>query len=70
MTSKVTWTSTYHAGPEKTGTNEGWRHLYDTTLLLTPTAKLSSYVNFDYGVDKNVLIETLELVNEGVERVA
>jgi len=54
VTSKVTWTSTYHAGPEKTGTNEGWRHLYDTTLLLTPTPKLSSYVNFDYGVDKNM----------------
>ncbi|HEX8983885.1 MAG TPA: porin, partial [Bryobacteraceae bacterium] len=55
VTRRVTWTSTYHAGPEKAGTDRGWRHLYDTTLLLTPAAKLSSYVNFDYGVDKNML---------------
>ena len=31
----VTWSNNYYAGPEKTDTNEGWRHLYDTTLLVT-----------------------------------
>jgi hypothetical protein len=55
VTNKVTWTNTYHAGPEKLNTNKGWRHLYDTTLLLTPTTRLSSYINFDYGVDKNIV---------------
>jgi len=54
-TSKVTWTNTYHVGPEKTGTNQGLRHLYDTTLLVNPTKIASFYINFDYGVDKKVL---------------
>ena len=52
--SKVTWTNNYMVGPEKSGTNDGYRHLYDTTMLFTPNSKLSAYVNFDYGVDKNV----------------
>ncbi|MBI4877982.1 MAG: porin [Acidobacteria bacterium] len=52
--SKVTWTHTYHVGPEKTDTNQGYRHLYDTTLLLTPSAKANFYLNVDYGVDKQI----------------
>ena len=49
----VTWSNNYYAGPEKFGTNEGWRHLYDTTILVTGS-KASAYLNFDYGVDKLV----------------
>lgn len=52
--SKFTWTHTYQVGPEKTDTNRGLRHLYDTTLLVTPAAKASFYLNFDYGVDKGI----------------
>lgn len=48
----VTWSNNYYAGPEKTNTNQGWRHLYDTTVLVTGS-KASAYLNFDYGVDKN-----------------
>lgn len=51
-TSKFTWTQTYHVGPEKPETNQGYRHLYDTTLLVTPVERLNFYINFDYGVDK------------------
>jgi hypothetical protein len=51
---KVTWTNVYYAGPEKSHTNEGWRHLYDTTVLGNPTDKISYYINFDYGRDKNI----------------
>lgn len=51
-TSKLTWTHNYYVGPEKADTNEGFRHLYDTTLLVTPAERLSFYINFDYGVDK------------------
>ncbi len=47
----VTWSNNYYAGPEKTGTNRGWRHLYDTTLLVS-SSKAGAYFNFDYGVDK------------------
>jgi hypothetical protein len=49
---KLSWAHNYYAGPEKTETNRGWRHLYDTTVLLTPHPKANFYVNFDYGVDK------------------
>ncbi len=48
----VTWSNNYYAGPEKAGVNQGWRHLYDTTLLVSGS-KASAYLNFDYGVDKN-----------------
>jgi hypothetical protein len=51
---KVTWTNVYYGGPEKPGTSTGWRQLYDTTVLVNATDKLSYYVNFDYGRDKNV----------------
>jgi hypothetical protein len=46
---KATWTNVYYVGPENTRTNKGIRHLFDTTLLVNPTDKLSYYVNFDYG---------------------
>ncbi|MFB3778744.1 MAG: porin [Bryobacteraceae bacterium] len=49
----VTWANTYYAGPEKAGTNDGWRHVYDTTFLVNGS-KASAYFNFDYGADKNV----------------
>src|SRR6476620_8778797 len=46
---KVTWSHNYYVGPEKTHTNKGIRHLYDTTVLVNQTDKLSYYINFDYG---------------------
>jgi hypothetical protein len=51
---KVSWSNTYYSGPEKDHTNDGFRQLYDTTLLINPTDKLSAYFNFDYGTDKNI----------------
>lgn len=52
--SKFTWSHSYYFGPEKTDTNKGLRHLYDTTLLLSPSPKANFYINFDYGVDKKI----------------
>jgi hypothetical protein len=46
------WTGNYHFGPENPGTNRGWRHLFDTTLTLTPTSKVSAYINYDYGQNR------------------
>lgn len=51
---KVTWFHNYYVGPEKTNINKGIRQLYDTTVLVNATDKLSYYVNFDYGRDKNI----------------
>ncbi len=52
---KVSWTHNYYVGPEKKDTNQGLRHLYDTTVLVTPTSRTGFYLNFDYGVDKKIL---------------
>ncbi len=46
---KVTWSHNYYVGPEKSHTNKGIRHLYDTTVLVNQNDKLSYYLNFDYG---------------------
>lgn len=50
---KFTWYNNYHTGPEHADTNKGWRSLYDTTLQLTPTSKVSAYINYDYGQDRS-----------------
>lgn len=52
--SKASWYNTYYTGPEKAGTNKGFRNLYDTNLVLTPNSKVNAYFNFDYGSDKNI----------------
>ena len=49
---KYTWNVNYYTGPENYNTQKGYRNLFDTTLLLTPTSKFSWYVNYDYGQNK------------------
>ncbi len=51
---KVTWSNVYYVGPEKPGTTQGLRNLYDTSVLVNASDKLSYYINFDYGRDKNI----------------
>ncbi|MEO8049316.1 MAG: porin [Acidobacteriota bacterium] len=51
--SKVSWANDYYTGPENTGTNKGWRNLYDTTVLFTPSSKFNAYLNFDYAKQNN-----------------
>jgi hypothetical protein len=51
---KVTWSNVYYVGPEKAHTNDGIRHLYDTTVAVNQNDNLSYYINFDYGRDKNI----------------
>jgi len=50
---KISWNNNYYTGPENPGTNTGWRNLYDTTVLLTPSDKFNAYVNFDYGQNRS-----------------
>ncbi len=51
---KYTWSTNYYVGPNHLGTTQGKRNLFDTTLLVNPTAKASFYVNYDYGRDNAV----------------
>jgi hypothetical protein len=46
---KFTWSHNYYVGPQYNVAAKGNRNLYDTTLLLTPTDRISAYLNFDYG---------------------
>jgi hypothetical protein len=49
---KVSLYNNYYVGPEKTGTNQGYRHFIDTVLNLNPHDKASFYINYDFGIDK------------------
>ena len=51
---KVTWNHTYYVGPEHAHTTKGYRNLYDTNIAVNQTDKLTWYLNFDYGRDKNI----------------
>jgi hypothetical protein len=53
---KYTWNVNYYTGPENPNTQKGYRNLIDTTLLLTPTAKFSAYLNYDYGQNRDAKI--------------
>lgn len=44
----------YYTGPEKIGTNKGWRNFSDTVLNMSLTEKWSSYVNLDIGHERAV----------------
>jgi hypothetical protein len=52
---KYTWNVNYYTGPENPDTQKGYRNLIDSTLLLTPTAKFSAYLNYDYGQNRDAL---------------
>jgi hypothetical protein len=60
---KFTWNANYYTGPENFNSQKGYRNLFDTTLLLTPTAKFSAYVNYDYG--QNEIPKVVESNGEG-----
>lgn len=53
---KFTLYGNYYVGPENVGTNTGWRNLIDANLVLTPTPKLSAYINYDYGQNRNAVV--------------
>jgi hypothetical protein len=50
---KFTLNTNYYVGPENNKTDKGYRNLFDATLLLTPTPKVSAYINYDYGQNRN-----------------
>jgi len=47
--SKFSWLTNTYIGPEKTGTNVGWRNIYDTVLNLTPNDKFAAYIDYYHG---------------------
>jgi hypothetical protein len=46
------------------GDTRGWRQLFDTVLTLTPSSKLSAYINYDYGQNRNYGISSFYYVGE------
>ena len=53
---KYTWYLNYYGGPENANTTTGFRHLIDSTLLLTPNAKFNAYINYDYGQNRDAIV--------------
>jgi hypothetical protein len=51
-TSKVSVIANYLTGPEKAGTNDGWRNLLDAIVSASVTDKFTLLANYDYGTEK------------------
>ncbi len=51
---KWNWSQTYIVGPEKVGTNRGFRNLYDTVLNITPCPWFQGYVEALAGFENSV----------------
>jgi len=50
---KYSWNVNYYTGPANAGTQNGYKNLFDTILLLTPNAKFNAYLNYDYGQNRD-----------------
>ncbi|HEX9119464.1 MAG TPA: porin [Terriglobales bacterium] len=48
-TKKISIAQGYMFGPETAGTNAHWRQLSDTVVTYSPTGRLTTSLNFDYG---------------------
>jgi hypothetical protein len=55
---KFAWTLDGYSGPENSATQNGYRNLIDTTLLLTPNAKFNAYINYDYAQNRDGITAT------------
>ena len=55
---KYTWNLNYYTGPENQETQNGFRNLIDSTLLLTPNSKFNAYINYDYGQNRDGIVTT------------
>jgi len=53
---KYTWDLNYYTGPEHALPGGGYRNLVDTTLLLTPNSKFNAYINYDYGLNHDAIV--------------
>jgi hypothetical protein len=51
---KWNWSQTYIVGPEKTDSNQGFRHLYDAVLNVTPRRWVRGYLEFLYGSESRI----------------
>src|SRR6266404_2889276 len=51
-TAKLTLVGNYMAGPEQSGNNDDWRHLFDTTVTYAVSGRVSLMANYDYGFDR------------------
>ncbi|MEI9814062.1 MAG: porin [Acidobacteriota bacterium] len=49
---KWSWLTNSYVGPEKTGTNKGWKNIYDTVINFSPTDKWTGYIDYYHGWGK------------------
>lgn len=53
---KYAWNLNIYTGPEHATPSHGYRNLFDTTLLLTPTTRFNAYINFDWGENHDAIV--------------
>jgi len=51
---KWSWSEVYMTGPEKPAINTGYRHLYDSVLTVTPTSRVTGYLEFLWAMDRRL----------------
>ncbi len=54
---KASWLVNFYSGPSNASTQKGYRNLIDSVLTLTPTSKISAYLNYDYGQNRDALAD-------------
>lgn len=52
---KFALATAWYTGPENNHTNKGFRNLLDGVVTLTPSNRLSAYINYDYGQNRNAI---------------
>jgi hypothetical protein len=53
---KVSWLTNTYVGPEKTGTNKGWKQIYDTVINFTPNSKWTGYFDYYHGRENDSVV--------------
>jgi hypothetical protein len=64
--SKFQLVQNWLGGPEHPGTNEGWRHLWDTVVNISPTPHVGLKFNYDYGFETNLAPLTGRSIWQGI----
>ena len=67
---KFGWAFNYYTGPQNYDTQKGYRNLIDSTVTLTPTAKFSAYINYDYTQNSTPGVGKAKSVSDHLSGIA
>ncbi len=53
---RYAWDLNFYTGPDNSASQDSYRNLIDSTLLLTPNAKINAYINYDYSQTRDAIV--------------